>query len=288
MQLVTIFFFFIGFTSLHGVPGEHQEKISKIFTFDAPGGQTVLVIKNIYGTVLVEGIQAKEVSVEVEKTIQGESEANLQAGIREITLGVVHTGDSIILFTDAPYATLKREKGKISYQWNSGPEKAGYEFRFDYAVKVPFGTVVDVSSVNNGEVRIVDTRAMVRASNVNGPVFLERARSVSEASSINGVVECEIIEKPLEDCAFNTINGDMKISFPPDLSADVSWDAMHGDFYTDFDMELLPASVERTTKKTKSGTTFRIQRNPKIRIGDGDVNMHFETINGDMILKKAR
>ena len=271
-----------------GAKEEHKEKISKTLSFDATSKQNLLFIKNINGSILVEGAQTNQVLVDVDKRIEAESANDLEEGIRNITLGVLNTGDSIILYTDSPYATLKRENGKVSYQWDNEHRDINYEFNFDYSVKVPFGTFVYVSTVNNGDVKVVDTRAAVRAGNVNGSVYLEKITEVTKATTVNGVVECEITGKPVEDCSFNTINGDIRITFPPDLSADISYTTMHGDFYTDFDFEIMPSKLEKTEEKSKTGTTYKIEKYPKFRIGDGDIMIWFKTLNGDMILKKGK
>ena len=271
-----------------GAKEEHKEKISKILTFDGTSRQNLLVIKNIHGSILVEGTQNNQVLVDVDKRIEAESREDLEEGIRDITLGVLNTGDSIILYTDSPYATLTRKNGKISFRWENDCGDIDYDFNFDYSVKVPFGTVVHVSTVNNGEVKVVDTRAAVQAGNVNGSVYLEKITEVTKATTVNGVVECEITDKPVGDCKFNTINGDIRITFPPDLSADVSYTTMHGDFYTDFDFEILPNKIEKTEEKSKSGTTYKIEKYPKFRIGDGDIQIWFKTLNGDMFLKMGK
>ena len=271
-----------------GAKEEHKEKISKTLSFDAVSKQNLLVIKNIHGSILVEGIQTNQFLVDVDKRIEAESAKDLEEGVRDITLGLINTGDTIILYTDSPFAILERRNGKVSYQWNNSGWDIDYEFNFDYSVKVPFGTLVQVSTVNNGDVKVVDTRSAVRAGNVNGSVYLEKITEVIKATTVNGVVECEITGKPVEDCSFNTINGDIRITFPSDLSADVSYTSMHGDFYTDFDFEILPNKIEKTTSTSKSGTTYKIEKYPKFRIGDGDIQVWFKTLNGDMILKMGK
>ena len=163
-----------------------------------------------------------------------------------------------------------------------------YRFNFDYMVKVPFATGLNISTINKGDVTIEDIKATVRAGNVNGSVYLEKILAVTRASTVNGNVEVEITRKPADDCTFNTVNGEIKITIPKDLSADVSYKSMHGDFYTDFDVEFLPNEVESTKESSESGTTYKIEKNPTFRIGDGDVKMWFQTINGDMILKMAK
>ena len=288
IKTTSILLILFGLTYMPGANEEQKEKISKTFTFDGTSDQNLLIIKNIHGSILIEGYQANQVLVDVDKVIEAESQEDLQEGIRDISLGVINTGDSIILYTESPYASLKRRNGKVLYQWDNDFGDIDYSFNFDYSVKVPYGTLVYVSTVNQGNVRIVDTRSTVKAQNVNGSVYLEKISAVTKAATVNGVVECEIIKKPLEDCSFNTINGDIKITFPSSLSADVSYNTMHGDFYTDFDFEILPGKIQSTKKNLKNGTKYKIEKNPKFRIGDGDVRIWFKTINGDMILQMAK
>jgi hypothetical protein len=266
---------------------EHKEKISRTLTFEGAGEENILILKNINGSVLIEGTRESRVSLEVEKEIKAESQKSLDEGLREITLGVINVPDTIILYTDSPYATLTRKSGKVHYRWNNDSGETDYHFSFDYTVKVPYGTRLDISNVNEGDVRIIDTRSMVSASNVNGSVYLEKTSAVTKVSSVNGTVECEITDKPAQDCFFNTVNGDIKITTPSNLSADVSYTTMHGDFYTDYDIELLPYRTERTRNASDGGTEYRIESDPQFRIGNGRVHMLFTTINGDMILKTA-
>ena len=287
LRLSIFLLIFLGLPNAPKINEEHKEIISKTLSFDGASDQNLMIIKNISGSILIEGTQSNNVSVDVEKVIKAESQKDLQEGIRDITLGIVKTGDSIILFTDSPYATLNIENGKVLYRWDNDFGEIDYRFSFDYSVKVPYGTLVDISTVDQGDVRIIDTGATVSASNVNGSVYLEKITAVTKASSVNGVVECEITEKPIDDCSFNTINGDIRITTPSNLSADVSYDAMHGSFYTDFDIQILPGRIERTKESSKNGTEYKIEKNPQFRIGAGEVNMWFKTINGDMILRRA-
>lgn len=286
-KLLFILFILIG---LHHSPQEeleHRENISRTFTFEGAGDNKIMVIKNISGSILIEGTRSTLVTVDVEKVIGAKSRNSLDEGIRDITLGVITVPDSIILYTDSPYATLERKNGKVRYNWDNDFGKIDYSFSFDYAVKVPYGTQLNISNVNEGDVRIVDTRSTVSASNVNGSVYLEKTAAVTKASSVNGRVECEITEMPVRDCFFNTVNGDIEIVTPSNLSADVSYSAMHGDFYTDYDIELLPYTTESVKETTEAGTEYRIDKDPQFRIGDGGVRIMFTTINGDMILRSA-
>jgi len=286
-KFILVLFVLIGLYHTQEADLEHKEKISRTFTFEDSGEGNILILKNINGSVLIEGTRETRVTLEVEKEIRAESQKDLDEGIRDISLGVISVPDTIILYTDSPYVTLKRRNGKVHYSWDNDFGKIDYNFSFDYTVKVPYGTRLDISNVNEGDVRIIDTRSMVSASNVNGSVYLEKAAAVNKVSAVNGKVECEITDKPTEDCYFNTVNGEIKITTPSNLSADISYTAMHGDFYTDYEIELLPYRTESTRNTTEGGTEYRIEKDPQFRIGNGGVHMLFTTINGDMILKSA-
>lgn len=286
-RFIVVLFVLIGLHHPQNSGLEHKEKISRTFTFESEGDRNILIIKNINGSVLIEGTRELRVSLEVEKEIDALSQKDLEEGIRDITLGVISVPDTIILYTESPYATLTRSNGKVRYRWNNDSGDIDYDFRFDYTVKVPYGTDLDISNINKGDVRVIDTRSMVSAGNVNGSVYLEKASAVTKVSTVNGKVECEITDRPTQDCFFNTVNGDIKITTPSNLSADVSYTAMHGDFYTDYEVELLPYRTESTRNATDGGTEYRIDKDPQFRIGNGGVQMLFTTINGDMILKSA-
>jgi hypothetical protein len=288
LKLSMILFILFGLHQTPGVDLEHKEKISKTFTFESAGDHNILIIKNINGSIRIEGTQANQVSVVLEKVIEAKSQKELEEGIRDITLGSVSVPDSIILFTDSPFAILERRNGKVHYRWENDHDDINYNFRFNYTVSIPYGTMLDISNINQGDVRIIDTRSVVSASNVNGSVYLEKTSAVRKVSSVNGTVECEITKKPTSNCFFNTVNGDIKILTPSNLSADVSYHAMHGDFYTDYEIEVLPYRSESIRNAKEGGTEYRIEKDPQFRIGDGAVSMRFTTINGDMILRSAK
>ncbi len=70
-----------------------------------------------------------------------------------------------------------------------------------------------------------------------------------------------------------------------DWAASVSFESYNGDFYTNVaDLESLPVQMEK--KETSKGVKYKLKGN-RFRVGKGgNVNLDFETFNGDVYLKE--
>jgi hypothetical protein len=267
---------------------EKKEVINKELTFEKQDEQNLLLIRNISGSINIEGYEGTSVLIEVEKTISAENPEDVEEGNRDIQLGIIETGDSIILYMDSPYTEVIRKNGKVKFFTDFNDSEIHYDFNMDYTVRVPFGIKLNVSTVNNGNVRVADPRAEIQASNVNGSVYLENISGITRANTVNGVIRANYTRNPGGDCRYSTINGDIILTFLPELSADISYKTMNGDVYTNFiNIEHLPPRVKTEQEHTEHGSSYRIEQQPSFRIGDGDIHLEFRTLNGDMIIKKS-
>ena len=62
---------------------------------------------------------------------------------------------------------------------------------------------------------------------------------------------------------------------------------MNGEFYTDFDnVQVMPSKVTKTESKGSGGTVYKLSKNSDIRFGAGGKLFKFETLNGNVIIKK--
>jgi len=267
---------------------EYKEKITRELSFEKQDVNNLLMVKNIFGSIEVEGYLGEKILVEVEKTINARSGKDLEEGKSDIQLGILEAGDTIILYMDSPYSILSRKKGKVSYHVDFNDSDFDYESNLDFTIKVPYGINLHLSTVNNGNVSVTDPRADVCTHNVNGSIYLEKNSGITRANTINGVIEANYTKNPEGNCSYSTINGDITLTFLPDLSADITYKTLNGDVYTNFDnIEYLAHKVKTEKKQTRNGTSYKIEKNPSIRIGEGEIELEFSTINGDMIIKKS-
>jgi len=182
----------------------------------------------------------------------------------------------------APFLKRCRWSNGWSNNINVNRDELGYDYKYQYKVKVPKEVTLDAHTINKGDVQIKNVDGPVKACNVNGAVSIQNARQVLQASTVNGDVTISFLESPKESIAFNTVNGDFNFELPENFNAQVYFDSMHGEMYTSFDYRKLGPKVEKSQKHG----TFKIGTKTGVEIGSGGPELSFKSINGDVYLKK--
>ena len=75
-----------------------------------------------------------------------------------------------------------------------------------------------------------------------------------------------------------------KSFFPADLSADLALLTTWGELWSEFEVASL--SVQPTTERTDNGITVIKTGGPLVRVADGGPRLSFETLNGDVLIKR--
>ena len=262
---------------------EFKEHISKQFTPQKAAGATTLAIYNLEGSIKVEGYDGDKVIMEIDKTITAKTNDVLEQGKREVELAFDQQNDTIWAYIAQPWDSRPHE-------WRSdwrNERHIDYRYAFEYIVKVPYSMNVHVSTVNKGEVVITDVAGILSAHNVNGAITIKNAKNTTTAHTINGALTVNYLTVPPGNSSYYTLNGTLSVTYPASLSADLSFKSMNGAFYTDFDnVEILPARVTKSEEKTDNGTIYKINKDNDIRIGGGGKMFKFETLNGNVYIKK--
>lgn len=243
-----------------------------------------LLIKNINGPISVEGYSGNTIELEARRKISARSAERLQEGIADISLGIKEDGNTVIIYVDAPFATLKKSN---SGRWHYHVHQEGnrYTYEFDLRLKVPDKLALKVSTINGGGVSVKDISGPLEANNVNGPVTLNNVSGNSNASTVNGLIEARLRSIPATEVEYETVNGDIKVFFPASLAADINFDTMNGDFYTDFE------DITRKSKQIEKGGTgkekvYRINKSAILSVNGGGRPIRVKTLNGDIYLQK--
>jgi hypothetical protein len=154
-------------------------------------------------------------------------------------------------------------------------------------VKVPFGMNLHISTVNDGIITVNNVIGTLHINNVNEEISIKNATGTTYAHTVNGDVSVSYQANPPEECSYYTINGNINISYQPGLSADLQFKSMHGDFFTDFpEAELLPASVTKVKEKKGNSIVYKLNTTTSVRFGKGGRTFKFETLNGNVYIKK--
>ncbi|UOQ70691.1 DUF4097 family beta strand repeat-containing protein [Hymenobacter cellulosilyticus] len=261
---------------------EFREQVSREFTLTADPGRSVLAVYNIDGPVSVQGTSGNQVVVEVTRLIRADNEADLEQGKKEAVPGFLQRNDSIVAYMAGPYDSRPRRNGR---HFNHDDIK--YSYTFEYVIKAPSPMRLNVSTINNGAVVVQDVSGPLQARNINGPVTLKNVQGPTDAGTINGNVEATYARSPAGSCRYSTINGDIKVTYPADVAADVRFKSMHGELYTDFpNVENLPVQVVQNKESSTGGTRYKLSKGTAVRLGKGGNDFRFETLNGDVTIKR--
>jgi len=124
---------------------------------------------------------------------------------------------------------------------------------------------------------------------VNGSIEIINAKGTTSAHTVNGPVTVNYLSVPPEPCSYYTVNGEMNITYPASLSADLQFESMNGQFYTDFDdAEVMPSKVVKTASDNGGTTVYKLNKASDVRIGAGGTLFKFETLNGNIYIKKQK
>ena len=258
------------------------EAISHEFVPTAAAGQSTLALYNINGSVTVQGYAGSKILVEATQTITAADAKTLQTGKSELELGFAQHGDSVVVYTAAPYDSRPHNERNRSEH-----VRIYYQYTIDYVVKVPYQLNLHVSTVNNGKVLVQDVTGRLDVGNVNGPITLRHVKGTTQAHTVNGTVEADYAANPPGASSYHTINGQIKVKYPADFAADLHFKSMHGEFYTDFaNTAVLPAQVTRNKQGKGDGTVYQLTKDTPVRIGKGGADFRFETLNGDVTITK--
>jgi hypothetical protein len=262
---------------------EFKEHMSKEFILSKDGAGGTLFIYNISGFIKVEGYTGNKVSLEIDKTITADDNKTLETGKKEFRLAFDQKSDSIIAYIAEPFDSRPHNTW---YHYDDHRD-IEYNFNVDFTVKVPNGMNLYISTVNDGIISIENVSGSLHINNVNAEISIKNAKGTTVAHTVNGDVTVSYLTNPSEESSYQTINGNIRVSYQPDLSADLQFKSMNGDFYTDFpSAQLLPSAVTKVQEKRGNGLVYKLNTKTAVRFGKGGKTFKFETLNGNVYIKK--
>jgi hypothetical protein len=249
-------------------------------------GPHTLELRAITGSIRVEAYAGHDVEMVVDKSVIADTEEGLRDADREV---ILNTSDNA-----ATVGAVVREssQGVCGEQSHDGPwyrPEPRYEVRFDFTVRVPADTRLQLCTINDGEVTVKGTRAEFSVRSVNGPITMTDIAGSGDAITVNGPVRVSFVSAPQATSQFKTINGDVVVSFPASLAADLRMKSFNGGLYTDFDVQTLPAEALHTVEKRGGMSIYRSNGFTAVRVGNGGPGLTLQTLNGDVrVLRRSK
>src|SRR5262249_48890991 len=115
----------------------------------------------------------------------------------------------------------------------------------DVTISVPVHTSLKLRAVNDGDIVVTGVDGELDVDDVNGSVTLNNISGSAVAHALNGHLHATFTRvNPQKAMAFSSLNGDIDVTFPADLKANVRIRSDRGDVFSDFDVQLQAASQQ--------------------------------------------
>jgi len=261
-------------------PVKEKEDIQKTLKFSKTAKEKYLELENINGSIKVVGYKGDEVKLTVHQTIEAKSKKKAAEAKEKERLEISQEDDTILIYIDTPY---RRKDGSINYK---GPKYYGYKVTFDFELKVPHETSIDLETINDGDIVIENIKGNFDVHNINGGVEMKGVAGSGKAYALNEDLKVVFSKNPVSDCYFGSLNGDVEVTLLDGLSADFRLKTFNGEAYTDFEVTHVP-DVAKTKESKKGKYIYKTNRRTRVRVGKGGPELEFDGFNGDIrILKK--
>lgn len=262
-----------------------SETIAEERQFPSQSSENLLVVNNVYGSVIVEGYNGNTVQIEGQIDIKGNNQRQLEQGKKEVSVKIESYKNIIYVYLDSPYTKFDLETGRYSHSNNW--HQARYTYTLDFKIKVPKQTSVELSAINDGEIRVSNIDAeTISANNINGPITLDNVAGKTDVNALNKDINISYSKNPTKESNYNSLNGNVTLEMQKGLNADISFKSLNGDIYTNMDTKLNPSKRKIDKKEGRKGTKYKIDSNTHFSIGNGGVKLNFNLLNGDVTIKE--
>jgi hypothetical protein len=242
-------------------------------SFSDPTRPGVVHVALVTGSIIVKAGQGKDVIIES----RGRED---------------HRGDD----SDAPKGlrrlTQQRSPSLSIEEQNNRMEIASHNHMsaVDLEIQVPARTNLELSTVNDGDIKVDGVDGEIEVGNVNGSITLTSVSGSILAHTVNGKLSAKLLHvTPQKPMAFTSLNGAVDITLPAMVKANLKLRSDNGAVYTDFELKAMsqPSSVVEDTRH--SGGRYRVEVNKVIygALNGGGPDFEMRTFNGNIYVRKG-
>lgn len=242
------------------------------YTLSDPSRPAHVKAHLLNGSITVKGYDGKEVIVEAHTRGERSDKSESQGGLHRIPqtatgLSVDADNNDVVIRVDSVQRTT------------------------DLTITVPRRTSLSLHTVNDGNITINDVEGEIDVNNLNGQVSLNHIGGSAVVSALNGRVLVTFNRvDPDKSMAFSSLNGDIDLTFPPDIKANLSMRTDNGEIYSDFDIQMQATAPQQTVEDERSkGGRYRVKIDKTIHatLNGGGPEIRIKGFNGNIYIRKA-
>lgn len=166
---------------------------------------------------------------------------------------------------------------------------SGFGREINLEVEVPMRTKLRVSIVDGG-ITVDGVDSEMEINTVDGGITLTNVGGSVVAHAVDGNIAATVARvAPQAPMAFTSLNGDIDVTLPAAVKANLRLRSDQGDVFTDFDVQVTAgASANRT--QDRNGRRVRIDVNRSIygTVNGGGPDFELRTFDGNIYVRKGK
>jgi DUF4097 and DUF4098 domain-containing protein YvlB len=251
--------------------GQTQAGVDRIpVTLSDPSRPARVKVSMVNGGITVKGYEGKEVVVEAR--MRNRENSRNEGGPKRLAIST--TGLSV-----------EEENNEVNINTES------YMHPIDVSISVPVHTSLKLRAVNDGDILVTGVDGDLDVDDINGAVTLNNISGSVVAHALNGHVYATLTRvDPQKAMAFSSLNGDIDVTFPADLKANVSIRSDQGDVFSDFDVQMQATAPQPMVEDGRGkGGKYRVKIDRTVRgtINGGGPEIQFRNFQGKIYIRKA-
>jgi DUF4097 and DUF4098 domain-containing protein YvlB len=241
-------------------------------TLTDPSRPALVKASLVNGGITVKAYDGKEVIVEARARYHDRESSRSESGNMK-RIVVSSTGLSV-----------EAENNEVHVSTDS------YARPIDLTISVPVHTSLKLSAVNDGNIVVTGVDGELDVNDVNGSVTLNNVSGSAVAHALNGRLLATFTRVNQKPMAFSSLNGDIDVTFPTDLKANLSLKSDRGEIFSDFEVQVQASAPQQTVEDDrKNGGKYVVKIDKAVHgtIGGGGPEMQFTNFNGSIYIRKA-
>jgi DUF4097 and DUF4098 domain-containing protein YvlB len=251
--------------------GKQRSGDRVVVTLSDPSRPSHVKVSLITGGITVKAHDGKDIIVEAHARNHDDDDDNDRPGPKRLT--IASTG-----------LNVEEENNEVNIGTES-PNRA-----VDLVIQVPVHTSLHLRAINDGDINVSGVDGELDVDDINGSVTLTNIAGSAVAHALNGKLTASFTRINAKPMAFSSLNGDVDVTFPADLKANVSLRSDNGDVFSDFDVNMQAQPSQPVVEDGRThGGKYKVKMDKTVRgtINGGGPEMQFNNFNGQIYIRKA-
>jgi hypothetical protein len=273
-RISLILIFFCGFA----VNVKSQEKEQLVVALTDPNKAGKLEVNIINGSITVLGYAGKEVIIEAVSNNKKSHPTNTNSNGKNTGMRRIESNNGFELTAKENNNTIKIGVNNVNMTVNLN-------------IKVPYKFSLKLGTINNGNIRAENITGNLEISNIQGSIFLKNISGSVVANTINEDINVGFTTlTPDTPMAFTTLNGNVDITFPASIKANVKLKSEMGEMFSEFDVVVDKSANKPKQVVDKEKGMYRIKKDDWTygKINGGGAEIMMKTMNGNLSIWKKK